>query len=102
MPEWTARDFSRRRYTIEGEDLDKARSIRTIIQIDGKILVNIQLREPGIVAVISRPDEQGLDIEIIEAGSEPGMAPRYVDYKLPTGQMLEEPKAWQKEELHLK
>jgi len=65
--EWRAGDFSRRHYTTEGEALDKARSIRLIVEIDGKRFVQVQAREPGILAFVSRPDQQGFDLEIVEA-----------------------------------
>jgi hypothetical protein len=64
---WTKDKFSRRRYTVEGGDLDKARKIELIVKVDGKPIVQVQAREPGIIAFVSKPVEQGFDIEIVEA-----------------------------------
>ena len=64
--EWDRTRFSRRRYTVEGDDLDKAKRIEVIVKLDGRTLVHMQAREPGILAVISRPKEQGFDIDVIE------------------------------------
>lgn len=76
--EWTADKFSRRRYTVEGPDLDKARKIELIVKIDGKTMVHMQAREPGIVAFVSKPLDQGFEIDIVEAGGK-----RYSDVMAP-------------------
>lgn len=68
MSEWKPEQFNRRVYTIEGDDLDTARRIEVIVKVDGKTLVRVQAREPGILAVVSKPDEQGVNIEIVEPG----------------------------------
>ena len=46
--------LNRRRYTVEGEDLDQARRITFTVQLDGRKIVEIQAREPGLVAIVSR------------------------------------------------
>ena len=58
--------FSRRKYTVEGEDLDKAKKIELIVKVDGKQIIHVQAREPGMVAFISRPLDQGFDIDMVE------------------------------------
>lgn len=88
---WQPGDFSRRSYTIEGEDLEKARTIKVQVTVDGRPIVNAQLREPGILAVISRPDAQGITIEMVEPGGA-----RFTDYVLPNGNNQTLPAApWQ-------
>lgn len=79
MPEqWTAEDFHRRSYRVEGEHLDRAKKIRVVVMVDGKKEVDIEAREPGMLAILSLPTEQGIDIEIVEAG-----AKRYIDALTP-------------------
>ena len=63
---WSRENFSRRKYTVAGEDLDKAKRIELHVIIDGKRVVQMQAREPGLLAFVSKPDEQGFDIEVIE------------------------------------
>jgi hypothetical protein len=96
--EWSPSQFGRRQYTIEGDDLDKASKIRVVVYIDNQKIVDVQAREPGILAVVSKPDEQGMDVEIVEPGGA-----RFVDYKLPSGeQVTPSPEAWQLDALGLK
>jgi hypothetical protein len=58
--------FARRRYVVEGDDLDKAKKIELIVKVDGKQLVHVQAREPGLVAFVSKPLEQGFEVDIVE------------------------------------
>ena len=87
--EWTSDKFSRRRYTVEGADLDKARKIELIVKIDGKTIVHVQAREPGMVAFVSKPMDQGFEIDIVEAGGK-----RYFDAAVPDSS-LEKLSPWQ-------
>lgn len=100
MPEklkWEPKHFSRRAYAIEGDDLEKAKRIRVKIEIDGHPLVDLQIREPGIIAVISRPAEQGIAIEIVEPGGV-----RYLDSGSSMGERRTgPPEPWQVEQLGL-
>lgn len=75
---WQAEDFGRRSYYVAGPDLDKARRIEVIVRVDGQNVIQVQAREPGLVAVISRPDKQGIDIEMVEPGGQ-----RYTDIRVP-------------------
>lgn len=64
---WQRQHFSRRRYVVEGEILDKKGTlIEVIVMINGKQHTRVQCREPGIVAVVSKPDDQGFEIDMIE------------------------------------
>ena len=72
---WTRDRFSRRRYTVEGDDLDKAKKIEVIVKLDGRTVVHVQAREPGMVAVVSRPTEQGFDVDMVEP-----VGARFVDH----------------------
>ncbi len=89
---WTREKFSRRRYTVEGKGLDEAKRIEIIVKVDGKVHVHVQAREPGLVAFVSRPKDQGFDIELVEA-----KAGRYVDRMAPSD--LEGVAEWQFEAL---
>ena len=66
MSEWTADMFSRRRYVVEGDDLDKAKRIEVIVKINGKTYVHVAAREPGLIAMVSKPDDQGFEIDMVE------------------------------------
>ncbi len=67
MAEWTRDKFNRRRYVVEGDSLDKAKRIELIVKVDGKVLVHMQAREPGILAFISKPSEQGFELDVVQA-----------------------------------
>jgi len=78
---WVPRDFSRRSYGIEDTKLDSAKRISVTVKVDGKVVADVQLREPGMVAVVSRPDDQGFDIELVEPGGV-----RFTDFSTPDGE----------------
>jgi hypothetical protein len=89
--EWKAADFNRRSYTIAGDDLDKAKRIAVTITVDGKQIMNAQLREPGMIALVSKPSEQGFDVEIVEPGGA-----RFTDFQTPEGDnRTPQPEHWQ-------
>lgn len=90
---WTPDKFNRRRYVVEGSDLDKARKIQVLVKVDGKVLVDMHLREPGILAIISRPQDQGFDVEIVEPTGK-----RFTDNAIPADSS-DEVAAWQLEAL---
>ena len=92
--------FTRRRYTVEGGDLDKAKRIGLVITVDGRKIIEMQAREPGIVAVVSRPTEQGFDIEIVECDRDK-VGVRYTDYRFPDGAHTESVAEWQQLALEL-
>lgn len=79
MTEWTREKFNRRRYVVEGEDLEKARKIELKVIVDGKTLVHVQAREPGMLAFVSKPADQGFEVDIVEA-----TGVRYTDVMLPS------------------
>lgn len=81
-------EYQRKHYRVEGDDLDKARRIEVVVIVDGKTLVHVQAREPGIVAFVSQPAEQGFDIEVVEVAGR-----RYGDAMVPSE--LEPVAAWQ-------
>lgn len=86
--------FSRRRYELRqgpGKEFDKAARIEVIVRVDTQVVVRAQLREPGILAVVSRPDEDGIDIEMVEPGGQ-----RYTDMAMPkSGNFTETIADWQ-------
>lgn len=88
---WGSEDFARRAYLIQGSDLDEAKSIRVKVEIDGKQHADMQIREPGLLAVVSRPDQQGIMLEVVQPGGV-----RYVDHRLPNGEPVTPPPTdWQ-------
>jgi hypothetical protein len=95
MAEWKADDFRRRHYTVEGSALDEARKVRLTVSVDGKTLVDVTGMEPGLVAFVSRPADQGFDIEIVEAGSVAGRI-------LPVGEVMLPAADWQRDALGVK
>ncbi len=93
---WLKEMFQRKRYTVEGDTLDKARSIQLYVVVDDKVMVNMQAREPGILAFVSKPEEQGFDIEVIEASQV-----AFTDRALPEFEGPEALADWQAEALDL-
>jgi hypothetical protein len=87
--------FCRRRYTVEGADLDKAKSIEVTVKVNGKVMVQVAAREPGIVAMVSRPDDQGFEIDMVEPAKG-----NFIDAKLP-GDKDDNVAPWQLEALGL-
>jgi hypothetical protein len=90
--EWKPGQFTRRSYVIRDDRLDGARRVEIIVRVDGQTMVQVQAREPGMIAFVSRPDEPGFEIDVVEAGSI-----RYTDVKLPPGKGAVLP--WQREAL---
>lgn len=90
--EWKRSDFTRRHYQVEGEDLDRAKRIEIIIKLDGKDIVRLEAREPGIVAFVSVPGEQGFHIELVER-----QPFRYTDIRTLEGLTTESLLPWQLE-----
>ena len=76
---WSRERFSRRRYTVESDSLDKAKLIEVIVKVDGKVMVHMQAREPGMIAFVSKPNDQGFEIDVVEA-----VGKRYVDQMVPS------------------
>lgn len=76
MSNWEPGDFNRRSYMYDQEngELDRARRVSVQVKVDNRTLIDIQLREPGILALISRPDEDGIRLEVVEPGGR-----RFVD-----------------------
>lgn len=91
MSAWSPDDFTRRSYHVESPALDKARRIEVRVIVDGKLLVQTMAREPGIIGFVSKPDDEGFDIEIVEA-----TGVKYTDIRTPTGEMTPAVADWQK------
>lgn len=98
---WEASDFGRRGYYISDDpsdkekgELEKAKRITIVVLIDGKKYASLQAREPGMVAIVSRPDEEGIRIEVV---SPEGV--RFTDVMTPEGIREQETEPWQKEAL---
>jgi hypothetical protein len=66
VTEWARSYFQRRRYVVEGAGLDKARTIEWIVKVDGRTVANLVAREPGIVSIVSKPGEQGFEVDLVE------------------------------------
>jgi len=92
MSDWKPNMFVRRGYTVRDDKLDKAKRVEIIVRVDGQTMAQVQAREPGLVAFVSRPDEPGFDIEIVEASGA-----RFTDMKLPPAKGT--PLSWQQDAL---
>lgn len=92
MSEWKPGMFSRRGYSVRDDKLDSARRIEVIVRVDGQTMVQVQAREPGLIAFVSRPDEPGFDIEVVEASGS-----RFTDVKVPASKGV--PLPWQRDAL---
>lgn len=97
QPIWKPEHFHQRTYTYEDDKLDSAKRISVEVKVNGRTTMELQAREPGILAIISRPDEEGIDVAIVEAGGV-----RYTDYRTPSGDHVEELQRWAIDALHLK
>lgn len=95
MTQWEPKEFNRRSYSIQPEkgELDDAR-IEVVLKINGKTYAHLQLREPGLVALVSRPDDEGIDVEIVGPGGV-----RFTDLRLPSGESTPDLSQWQKDAL---
>lgn len=99
MSEWTPQDFQRkqlvrRHYNVEGAELDQAKRIELKVFVDGKQLIHMQAREPGMLAFVSRPDEQGFEVEVVEVKDA-----QYLDRAAIAGEPIEPLAEWQKDAL---
>lgn len=76
-----ANRFGRRSYTVKDEGGQPVETLRAkvTIEIGGKAHTIVELRAPGLIAVVARPDAPDqFTIEIIEAGGK-----RFTDFRLP-------------------
>lgn len=64
---WSPSEFTRTSYEIEGPTLDSA-PIRAKLLVGNRVVADVALREPGMVAVVSKPGRQGISVEIVEPG----------------------------------
>jgi hypothetical protein len=88
--EWTPADFARRGYYIEDDrepdkkgelkpgQLEKARLMQVVFYIDGKKFAQMEVREPGMLAVVSKPNEEGIRLEVVQPGGV-----RFTDHMTP-------------------
>jgi hypothetical protein len=87
--------FGRRSYTVKddgGQSIETLRA-KVTIEISGKTHTVVELRAPGMIAVLARPDSPDqFSIEIVESGGR-----RYTDFRLPPEAGA--PLAWQEDAL---
>lgn len=79
--------FSRRTYLMES-NLRKAKTAEVLLRVDGQIVIKMQLRDPGLVALIAK--KEGLQIETVEQGDT-----RYTDMMTPRTVKESAPLPWQ-------
>ena len=96
MSEWERKDFSRRGYYVEDGSFTN-KQIEIVVKVGGKLHSQLVLGEPGLVAVISHPDEDGLRIEVIRPD---GVA--YTDMQTPQVAAEQKLLDWQAEVLGVK
>jgi len=83
-------EFGRRSYVVqeEGKDIASAKA-RVTIEIDGKVHTRVELRAPGMIAIIVSPETPDrFAIEMVEQGGR-----RFTDLRLPPE--AGEPLDWQ-------
>lgn len=87
--------FGRRSYTVKddgGQPIETLRA-KVTIEIGGKVHTAVELRAPGMIAVIARPDAPDqFTIEMVESGGR-----RFTDHRLPPE--AGSPLAWQEDAL---
>lgn len=67
--DWKASDFVRRAYYVqdEGAPADKPPpKIEVIVKVDGAVFAQTVLTHPGLLAVVSKPTEDGFWIDRVE------------------------------------
>ena len=70
---WTPAHFQQGEHYLEDPDLNE-QTVTVTVKVGGRTLIDMKAREPGILAIVSRPDEDGIRVYTVEAG-----AVRYVD-----------------------
>lgn len=79
MADYSSKDLNRRRYTIESDAFDKkGAKLQIVVLLNGRKIADVQAREPGMIAFVSKPTEPGFDLEIVEASGV-----RYTDFSVP-------------------
>lgn len=87
--------FGRRSYTVKDDGGQPVESLRAkvTVEIGGKVHTAVELRAPGMIAVLVRPDTPDqFTIEMVESGGR-----RYTDFRLPPE--AGEPLSWQTDAL---
>lgn len=83
--------FGRRSYTVQDDGGQPVESLRAkvTIEIGGKVHTAVELRAPGMIAVVCRPDTPDrFTIEMVETGGR-----KFTDFRLPPE--AGEPAQWQ-------
>lgn len=94
--EWESKDLVRKAYYVEGDDLNDGQ-VEVIVRVKGKLFAQLSFGEPGLVAIVSRPNENGIHIESVRPGGV-----RYTDVKTPNAVTDQQILPWQKEALGVK
>lgn len=91
-PRWTPEHFSRRTYAAQSPDFAAVdpRRIRLIVKVGRQVVADFQAREPGLLAFVSPPDDDGFRMEVVEVA---GIG--YSDQIGPSGALIERPADWQ-------
>lgn len=89
---WTPEHFVRRSYGAKSPEFDRVdpRSIRLRVLVGKQVVADFQAREPGLLAFVSRPDDSGFAMELVE----PGHA-GFHDLAAPDGSIVQRPSDWQ-------
>ena len=86
---WKPEHFHQSNYSYEDTALDSAKRITYKLSVNGRDLVTLQAREPGILAIVSRPDSDGIDFIIVEPGGA-----RYIDMRMPDFERAAQVEPW--------
>lgn len=91
---WKTSDLGRRAYYLEPDGSFEGKRVEVLITVEGKTLARLQLREPGMVALVSKPDEEGIWLEVVSPG---GI--RYTDHQTPETVAEQQLPKWQADAL---
>jgi hypothetical protein len=94
--DWDKSHFARRAYYIEDPAFAK-KTVELVVRVEGQQVARLQLREPGLIAVVSKPDEEGFWLETV---SPDGV--RYLDVVPDDPQAEQAVRDWQTEAIGLK
>ena len=85
--------YARRSYVVRNDIPISAEQAEVIVKVGGKTHTHIQMRTPGMVAIVSRPDKPNeFSVEIVEQAGQ-----KFIDRRVPADQTV--PMQWQKDAL---
>jgi len=72
-------DYTRRVYTVKNDDSSPIARAEVLVRIGGRVHTQTELRNPGMIALVCRPDApHTFHVEIVEKSGQ-----RFTDVRLP-------------------